>query len=239
MTPEQERELEASIKRGLVTALASGPLNIFANLGPGQALAAGGIAAVVQLVAEVAAAKDGRQNVVATGFTGMEPAEVEDWLERDTRNLTLAVQAVIHARAAYDEQKLAALGRAFRTGVTDSARVDESLLVVAALGTLERPHIDLLHAIAFEEPPPSEEQDRSREYRGERLWPYPMRPVWFIGGLRTRLPHLHEVIPWLEFMLRSNGITENVFTNGGGPISDAVQLTMLGQRCTDYLSAGP
>ena len=59
---------------------------------------------------------------------------------------------VVQARAAFDEQKIAALGRAFRAGVTDTAKVDESLLVVLALGTLERPHIDVLHVIALVDP---------------------------------------------------------------------------------------
>jgi hypothetical protein len=107
----------------------------------------------VQILGEVAAATDGRMKVVKAGFAEMEPDEVGKWLEGDTHNLTLAVQSVIQARAAFDEQKLGALGRAFRTGVTDSAKVDESLLVVLALGALERPHIDVLHVVAREEPP--------------------------------------------------------------------------------------
>jgi hypothetical protein len=47
----------------------------------------------------------------------MKPDEVEEWLQHDTHNLTLAVQAVIQATAAFDEEKVAALGRAFRIGV--------------------------------------------------------------------------------------------------------------------------
>ena len=84
--------------------------------------------------------------------------EVEEWLDRDTRHFTLAVQAVIQATAALDQQKIAALGRAFRGGVTDSARIDESLLVVLALGALERPHIDVLQIVACEQPPLWSEQ---------------------------------------------------------------------------------
>jgi hypothetical protein len=83
----------------------------------------------------------------------MAPGEVEEWLHCDTLNLTLAVQAVVKATAAFDQQKIDAVGGAFRTGVTDSARVDESLLVVLALRALERPHIDVLHVVACEEPP--------------------------------------------------------------------------------------
>jgi hypothetical protein len=98
----------------------------------------------VQVLGDAAAAADGRRRVVAEGFAQMDPDEVREWLDRDTRNLTLAVQSVIQATATFDEQKIAALGRAFRAGVTDSAKVDESLLVVIALGALERPHIDLL-----------------------------------------------------------------------------------------------
>ena len=107
---------------------------------------------------------DGRRRVVATAFAEMEPDQVEEWLQHDTRNLTLAVQAVIQATAAFDHQKIDALGRVFRSGVTDSARVDESLLVVLALGALERPHIDLLHVVACEEPLLwSEQHDQANE----------------------------------------------------------------------------
>src|SRR5215216_6121988 len=151
-------EIEGSILRAIIMALSTGPLNIVASLGPGPALIAGGVAGIVQVLGEAAAAADGRRQIVAEGFAQMEPGEVEEWLHRDTRNLTLAVQAVIRATAAFDQQKIDALGRAFRTGVTDSARVDESLLVVLALGALERPHIDVLHVIAYEEPPLWSEQ---------------------------------------------------------------------------------
>jgi hypothetical protein len=123
----EKPDLDGPIKRGIIAALATGPLDILASLGPEQALAACVIAAGVQILGEVAAAADGRMKVVAAGFAEMEPKEVETWLERDTRNLTLAVQSVIQARAAFDEQKLGALGHAFRAGVTDGARVDESL----------------------------------------------------------------------------------------------------------------
>ena len=53
------------------------------------------------------------EKVVATGFADMHAAEVEEWLQLDTRKLTLAVQSVIQAAATFDEQKIAALGRAF------------------------------------------------------------------------------------------------------------------------------
>jgi hypothetical protein len=35
--------------------------------------------------------------VVVAGFTQMRPDEVEEWLQRDTRNLTLAVYTVLKA----------------------------------------------------------------------------------------------------------------------------------------------
>jgi hypothetical protein len=145
-------------------AISTGPLNIVASLGPGPALVAGGIAGIVQVLSEAAAAADGRRQVVAEGFAQMGPDEVEEWLYRDTRNLALVVQAVIRATAAFDQQKIDALGRAFHTGVTDGARVDESLLVVLALGALERPHIDVLHVVAYEAPPLwSEQHDQPNE----------------------------------------------------------------------------
>ena len=185
--------------------------------------------------------------MVAAGFADMEPAEVEIWLQQDTRNLSLAVQSVIQARAAFDEQKIAALGRAFRAGVTDAAKVDESLLVVLALGTLERPHIDVLHVIALEEPPwrsryynPTSEEDPSPA-------PIPDNPAevvdsegdpryersWTNDGLTKRLPHLAQAIPWLEQTLRTNGITERNFIGG------TLNVSTLGQLCVDYLRAIP
>lgn len=115
--------------RSAMTALTTGPLNIMAALGSGEALIASGLAGIVQVLGEAAIWADGRRRVVATAFAEMEPDQVEEWLQHDTRNLTLAVQAVIQATAAFDHQKIDALGRAFRSGVTDSARVDESLLV--------------------------------------------------------------------------------------------------------------
>jgi hypothetical protein len=168
--------------------------------------------------------------VVAEGFAEMELDEVEEWLHRDTRKLTLAVQAVIRATAAFDQQKIDALGRAFRTGVTDSAKVDESLFVVVALGALERPHIDVLHILASEEPPLwSEQHDHANESKDAAP------RAWFIAGLTKRLPHLQDVMPALELTLRTSGITRR--TEGfGGPYAD-VQLTALGRLCVDYLSA--
>ena len=151
---------------------------------------ASGLAGIVQVLGEAAIWADGRRRVVATVFAEMEPDQVEEWLQHDTRNLTLAVQAAIQATAAFDHQKIDALGRAFRSGVTDSARVDESLLVVLALGALERPHIDLLHVVACEEPLLwSEQHDQANESKDARP------RVWFIAGLTKRLPHLQEVMP--------------------------------------------
>jgi hypothetical protein len=231
--PRKKAELEGSALRAIVTAMTAGPLTIYADLGSGQALAAGGIAGVVQLLGDAAAAADGRRHVVAAGFAQMESEEVEEWLNRDTRNLTLAVQAVIQATAAFDQQKIDALARAFRTGVTDSARVDESLLVVLALGALERPHIDVLHVVALQEPPSwNEQHDEPSE--SEAALP---GSLWFIAGLTKRLPHLQEVMPALELRLRSSGITWR--TEGfGGPFTD-VQLTPLGRLCVHYLSVDP
>jgi len=226
-------EIEGSILRAIIMALSTGPLNIVASLGPGPALIAGGVAGIVQVLGEAAAAADGRRQIVAEGFAQMEPGEVEEWLHRDTRNLTLAVQAVIRATAAFDQQKIDALGRAFRTGVTDSARVDESLLVVLALGALERPHIDVLHVIAYEEPPLWSEQHGKADESQDA----PSR-TWFIAGLMRRLPHLSDVMQVLELTLRTSGITSRTEGAYGGVISD-VQLTPLGRLCVDYLSAAP
>jgi hypothetical protein len=170
--------------------------------------------------------------VVAEGFAQMDPDEVREWLDRDTRNLTLAVQSVIQATATFDEQKIAALGRAFRAGVTDSAKVDESLLVVIALGALERPHIDLLHVIACEEPPLWKEEDLEADERR-----YGSSRAWFVADLSKRLPHLREVMKALELTLRSSGITSRN-ESYGGPFSDA-RLTPLGRLCVDYLSIDP
>jgi hypothetical protein len=218
--------------RSAITALTTGPLNIMAGLGSSEALIAGGLAGIVQVLGEAAIWADGRRRVVATAFAEMEPDRVEEWLQHDTRNLTLAVQAVIQATAAFDQQKIDALGRAFRTGVTDGARVDESLLVVLALGALERPHIDVLHVVAYEEPPlwsVQHDQANESEDAGPR--------AWFIAGLTKRLPHLQEVMPALELTLRTSGITWR--TEGfGGPLND-VHLMPLGRLCVDYLSADP
>jgi hypothetical protein len=228
----RKAEIEGSILRAIIMALSTGPPNIVASLGPGPALIAGGIAVTVQALGEAAAAADGRRQVVAEGFAEMELDEVEEWLHSDTRNLTLAVQAVIRVTAAFDQQKIDALAGAFCTGVTDGARVDESLLAVLALGALERPHIDVLHVVTFEEPPLwSEQHDQSNESGDARP------RAWFIAGLTKRLPHLQEVMPAPELTLRTSGITWR--TEGyGGPDND-VRLTAFGQLCVDYLSADP
>jgi hypothetical protein len=168
----EKAELRGLGPRAFITALTTGPLNIWASLGTGHALVAGGVAGAVQLLGEAAALADGRKRVVDEGFAQMEANEVEEWLNRDTGNLTLAVQAVIQATAAFDEQKIAALGRAFRAGVTDDARVDESLLVVLALGAVERPHIKVLHVIAREQPPSwSKQHDHSNKSRAALHFP--------------------------------------------------------------------
>jgi hypothetical protein len=225
---QKKAELAA---RSAITALTTGPLNIMAGLGSGEALIAGGLAGVVQVLGEAAISADGRRRVVSTAFAEIEPDQVEEWLQHDTRNLTLAVQAVIQATAAFDQQKIDALARAFRTGVTDSARVDESLLVVLALGALERPHIDVLHVVACEEPPLwSEQHDQDDESKDA------LRPAWFIAGLAKRLPHLREVMPVLELTLRTSGCTSRTEAAFGGTMTD-VLLTTLGGLCVDYLSA--
>jgi hypothetical protein len=78
----EKAELEGSTQRAIITALATGALNIWAELGPGQALAAGVTTGIVQILGEAAAATDGRRRVVAAGFAQMDPGEVEEWLHR-------------------------------------------------------------------------------------------------------------------------------------------------------------
>ena len=91
--------------RSAITALTTGPLNMMAALGSGEALIASGLTGIVQVLGEAAIWADGRRRVVATAFAGMEPDQVEEWLQHDTRNLTLAVQAVIQATAALITRK--------------------------------------------------------------------------------------------------------------------------------------
>ena len=104
--------------------------------------------------------------------------------------------------------------------------------MVVALGPLERPHIDVLHILAYEDPPIWSDQHDGPDKRDDGQ-PH----AWFIDGLKKRLPHLEAVMPALELTLRTNGITWR--TEGfGGPLTD-VQLTALGRLCVDYLSVDP
>lgn len=127
MPPSENFDAPGAISRGVVTGLAAGPLNLMASLGPGEALASGMIGAVIGVLSEAASAADGRRRVVEAGFQDLSPAAVEEWLDQDTRHLTLAVHSVLRATAAFDTQKIEALGRAFRAGVVDEAKVDESI----------------------------------------------------------------------------------------------------------------
>jgi hypothetical protein len=74
----------------------------------------------------------------------------------------------------------------------------------------------------------SEQHDRSDEGEDAK------RRTWFIAGLRKRLPHLADLLPWLETQLRIAGVTWR--TEGfGGPRAD-VELSCLGRQCVTYLN---
>ena len=199
-----------------------------AALGSGEALIASGLAGIVQVLGEAAIWADGRRRVVATALAEMEPDQVEEWLQHDTCNLTLAVQAVIQATAAFDHQKIDALGRVFRSGVTDSARVDESLLVVLALGALERPHIDPLHVVACEEPLLwSEQHDQANERKDARprvvhCWSDEAAAALARGDASSgaHAPHKRHHTAYGELRWPDND----------------VQLMPLGRLCVDCLS---
>jgi len=62
---------------------------MMAALGSGEALIASGLAGIVQVLSAAAIWADGRRRVVATAFAEMEPDQVEECLQHDTRNLTL------------------------------------------------------------------------------------------------------------------------------------------------------
>ena len=67
MTNEEQRfDWSGAASRALVEGVTLGPLNIMASLGTGEALASAALAAIIGLLNETAAAKDGRRHVVAT-----------------------------------------------------------------------------------------------------------------------------------------------------------------------------
>lgn len=75
---------------------------------------------------------------------GISPEGFLDVVREDPKLLALTAQAMNVAASTVLQQKIKVLGRLVANGVQDEAKVDESVMFLAALQDIEAPHIDVL-----------------------------------------------------------------------------------------------
>jgi hypothetical protein len=144
----------------------------FMAAGPfGAAVAAGatqGASAVLDAVADRWRSRQTERALDAVGVavreTGLSPEKLADVLVSDGQVLLVAATALNAAAETALDEKVQLMGRVDPNAATDTARVDEELLVARAMRVLDTPHVRLLSLLA--EPPRYEaDADRTSTYR--------------------------------------------------------------------------
>jgi hypothetical protein len=202
----------------------------FVIAGPAGALIAGAIKPVVELVA----LREGRglRNaellaIAAMDATGLSPEEFTSWAQAKEGRTMLFTSAVESAFNTMSQVKVSALARVLKENLVDDAKIDLGILIVAALGDLDTPHLRVLRAMVLDEPI----RLVSEEF-AEGAWP--------LSGLRERFPSLAPGLPPIMATLERQGLVRGggwaATAPDGGP-DDVWTAAEFGRICLDYLGS--
>jgi hypothetical protein len=150
----------------------------------------------------------------------------------DPRTLEMLARSVEAAARSLDEQKIDLLARIFVSGVRDSAKVDEAIILIEALRQLEMPHLRLLTVLA--KPGPHLVPGRPTEDRPRTPENMARIPTWRIEDILQEDPGLSDAFDALIARLYAFGF---VYDEGSGRLDYEPLwfLTQLGRACVDYL----
>jgi hypothetical protein len=124
------------------------------------------------------------------------------------------------------------LARIFVSGVRDSAKVDEAIILIEAIRQLEAPHLRLLAVLS--KPGPHLVPGRATGDRPRTPENMARIPTWRVEDVLTEDPDLSGAFDALIARLSALGL---VYDEGSGPLDYQPLwfLTSLGQACVQYL----
>lgn len=146
--------------------------------------------------------------------------ELERRASADEHHRELTARVLRAAARTPLEDKLQALAKVLASGLDPDGRVDEALVLVAALDDLEAPHVQVLRLLTNDSP------DEDPEHRGFG---------WLIEQTVDALPGYALVMPAILSTLSRHGLGRELGMYGG---VNRLAITDLGRRCLDLLSSG-
>src|SRR6266567_528387 len=165
-----------------------------------------------------------------TSGTGMDQLLVE--ATADPRALEMLARSVEAAARSLDDEKIDLLARIFVSGVRDSAKVNEAVILIEALRQLEVPHLRLLTVLS--NPGPHLVPGRATEDRPRTPANMARIPAWRVEDILTEDPGLRGAFDALVARLYALGF---VYDEGSGRLDYEPLwfLTPLGRTCVQYL----
>lgn len=127
------------------------PATVVTIIGAGLTLAnpALGVAFMAsQPLLDLAAQSLTRVSDVAVEESGLTAGELAGRLSSSDEAIRLLARTIQVAGTGGQDERLRVLGRCLANAATDGARIDEDLLLVAAIGAIEPPHLRLLSVLA-------------------------------------------------------------------------------------------
>lgn len=177
--------------------------------------------------------------VAASELGDVRPARLEELvLQDDARTELLARVLQASACAATAQEKVDALGRVLALGVTDGDRLDEALVLAAALADLEAPHVKVLaHNARYNS---RREQwhhfTRSIRHDQDYTWAWSLRDVEYLAGGSA-------VAPAVVSVLVRHGLVEQLVQDRkgiNGPERHYLyDVTEVGVACLNLLQVQP
>jgi hypothetical protein len=150
----------------------------------------------------------------------------------DPRVLEMLARSVEAAARSLDDDKIDLLARIFVSGMRDSAKVDEAIILVEALRPLEAPHLRLLTVLA--KPGPHLVPGRATEERPRTPENMARIATWRVEDILREDPGLSGAFDALVARLHALGL---VYDEGSGRLDYQPLwfLTQLGRACVQYL----
>ncbi len=236
MGPEERPSLSDRLSDAAIDA-AAGTAGVLAQLHLGDQLSGAAITPAValglRLTREAVVARRGRVerviDVAASELGGLD--RLDSLVGGDPARLELLARVVEASQRSTIPDKVDALGRVLATGLSAQDRVDEALVLAAALHDLEAPHV-LILAELHREPLSSV----VAAYRG------PGRLGWTPEQVVARLPGTRIVIDALLQVLRTHGLIRNLNEGEGSTYADLKSgqpryaATELGRYCLGLLN---
>lgn len=192
--------------------------------GPVCALVAAAIKPTLDLVA--VREERGLRNIervveLVAEATGLSPEDFAAWANRADGRLMLATNAIQAAYNTLYEEKIAALATVLAENLRDDARLDISVLIVAALADLEAMHVRVLNSIEGQDLP------RRPDDRDHILG------VVIQSQLEEHFPNLASgVLPIMAALERHGLVVEGL---AHAEDDHAWRVTAFGRYCLSYL----